>query len=583
MVLIRVLCGSECTWSREFDQDEVRIARDANTHVPLPAATVGGQDAPIEARVIRRPERPDLWFLRIEQPGGANLLVAGEMKPTDVGVHVPIQGEVDLVLGPGQVTIRIQQSGTAEAPRALSPPPVIQKLARVLATARRRAGLLALLGIMLTTVVVVLLGQQRRMKERLSALESRPQDATPAADERLQLDLDEAKDSTFLVAIGNAVGDVSALATAWAVTEDQLATNAHVAEALKSVEKDGEQPIVRRPGNPPVDLPVEAVQIHPAYERWHKVFEKSLPRIGAAGFEPLRLVPPADVALLKVAGKLKPLPLSADHDLLRLSAGTPVGYVGFPTENLPGPRINAPATAVQGRLTATTDSFLQETEPRGNLLLHHDLPITGGASGSPLIDSSGHVVGLVSASGFVHTTGGWVPIGLGFAHRVDLVREILDGTANQKQPLRDSEWFSALEDLTGTPRQRIELSARMQLRRMIEAESLAPQATSSVISEFRAPLQSGESLATEHRLFLDGPGKFGILAAANDWSDVDLVVTEGQQALGEDRLPDGLPAVWLTIEESKEIVLKVFAEAVNLPHLPPDATVLAFRVTEGSE
>ena len=96
----------------------------------------------------------------------------------------------------------------------------------------------------------------------------------------------------------------------------------------------------------------------------------------------------------------------------------------------------APATLHFGFISSLTDVFMCRTDPAHRLLIQHSVPVTGGASGSPLIDPSGKVIGIVnggntsvmksedSATGKTRTPNAAL---INFAQRVDLLRALADG------------------------------------------------------------------------------------------------------------------------------------------------------------
>jgi hypothetical protein len=80
-------------------------------------------------------------------------------------------------------------------------------------------------------------------------------------------------------------------------------------------------------------------------------------------------------------------------------------------------------------------------------LIQHDLPATGGASGSPIVGASGRVVALLNAGNVFMVNGDRVPNAalVNFAQRADLVRDLLDGTAEQKLAEARNHWRSVAE------------------------------------------------------------------------------------------------------------------------------------------
>ena len=127
-------------------------------------------------------------------------------------------------------------------------------------------------------------------------------------------------------------------------------------------------------------LPVTHVQIHPEY-----------------GIAPERFNP--DIAVLTINGKNKVFFNPADDRTLHgLKSGEPVAFLGFPMENLKDDNINLdnPVASMQSGIVVAVSGFdLKDAGPEENYLIRHNLPVTGGASGSPLFNRDGDVVALL--------------------------------------------------------------------------------------------------------------------------------------------------------------------------------------------
>ena len=82
--------------------------------------------------------------------------------------------------------------------------------------------------------------------------------------------------------------------------------------------------------------------------------------------------------------------------LKKLRAGTKIGYLGFPTENLSGDNVNLSnpiATMQTGIITSVSNYFMENKAPK--YFIRHNLPATGGSSGSPMVAQNGAVVGIL--------------------------------------------------------------------------------------------------------------------------------------------------------------------------------------------
>jgi antitoxin component YwqK of YwqJK toxin-antitoxin module len=183
-------------------------------------------------------------------------------------------------------------------------------------------------------------------------------------------------------------------ATAWALEPDLYITNAHVADTARRLAADGARIAVMVNQRPDLVFPVRSLRMHPL----HGATRAATTASGEVGFA-------YDVAALRVEGRAPAtFAVAPAARLEALAAGTPVAYLGFPMENLVGGGVslhNPVAVMQTGILTAVSD-FRQETNlPRNHLLLRHNLGLTGGASGSPLFDTSGRVVGILNAGNMV--------------------------------------------------------------------------------------------------------------------------------------------------------------------------------------
>lgn len=231
--------------------------------------------------------------------------------------------------------------------------------------------------------------------------------------------------------------------TAWAVDEQTFATNAHVLDEVIAYAKRGGACYILINRRPDLRFRITAGIGHP------RAGESAL---GIHGKPPA--VPPYDVALLTIEGRApKTLRLAGEAKLRSLSSGTRVAFLGFPMENLANGGVDAyePVANMQsGIITSVSDFWLGQGRFETQHLLSHNLAATGGASGSPIFDVDGEVVGLLSAGNLqmavtvrTHITfdkaqGTSKEVDtlvkqrmpsaalINFAQRVDLLRELLD-------------------------------------------------------------------------------------------------------------------------------------------------------------
>jgi hypothetical protein len=261
--------------------------------------------------------------------------------------------------------------------------------------------------------------------------------------------------AVYHVQLRDAEGRYRGSGTAWVVGPHLLATNAHVA-----LDRDGlrekEEMVVRAPGQDGAVYVVVEHKIHPGYVPF-TLFSKSDLRLfgqyrGSVG---AIFGNGYDVAILRVAETLPEdarLEIASQAELEALSVGNPVGTAGYPTEGLTVDSAQLLAASPEqhvGVITALTDLFQLPSAPPRRQLIHHDLPSTGGQSGSPMVAASGHVIGLLNSVNFVFLNGVRIPNAalVNFAQRADYLRDLIDGTAEAKLPEERKYWDTVTADL----------------------------------------------------------------------------------------------------------------------------------------
>lgn len=382
------------------------------------------------------------------------------------------------------------------------------------------------------------------------------------AEEQLAARLREAQRSVYLVMARDAQG-ITPFGTAFVAGDGVLVTSAHVAEQFADM-GDGLTLLVRAGGAPTRDFKVTGWSMHPHYRRFEDAWRAygplaagaggtSRPIVGAGGYDVAVLrVAPADAAQLGPA-----LPLAADADLVALEPGDPVGYVGFPMESaaVGGVNLDDPEAQLQiGRLTALTDFFLVKSDLADRQLLQHSLPVQGGASGSPLLDRRGQVIGVVSGGNLVeiNAQGTRVPTGIGvnFAQRADLVREVLAGDADVRTAEREALWQRRLK--------RYQNEVDVALADWVGAHGL---------SSVPGALQQVDGRVSENARY-DMPafvfpytvpkaGWYLFLATSRDRENIDMMLihdtAKGPKLVGLDTSPDHYPGVEFAAEAGDEL------------------------------
>jgi hypothetical protein len=275
-----------------------------------------------------------------------------------------------------------------------------------------------------------------------------------------------ARESVYLVVFRGPEGGETGIGTAFVVAPDTLATNAHVAAWHDRLD-DGETLLLRsgaEEGADPVDIIVSGTDPHPGYAAFSKLWRHYVPvRLNASkGIDPVRSAGSAcDLALLRVPAATQlgpPLPMASLPHQESLAPGHAVASVGFPMEGMAmeGVNVGRPVPQSQiGRVTALTTFFnTSEDESEAgpgqrNILLQHSIPGSGGASGSPIMNGAGEVVGVLSAVNFALVDGQRIPTGVGvnFAQRSTLLEELLQGQAATRLVDRLAGWSQAVQSL----------------------------------------------------------------------------------------------------------------------------------------
>jgi len=252
-------------------------------------------------------------------------------------------------------------------------------------------------------------------------------------------------------AAGNPAGDVGAVGVSGSLDAQS---------AIPDVIPDFEL-LVRSPDGgpdaPSQEFEVIRIELHPGFNALQDDYLSFLPvtvnPVQNRGIELLRLIGGFDVALMSVKnpdGLTEGLQLASRETMVALSPGDPVAFAGYPMEGLAGSNaqpISPNPTSQVGTITSLTDFFNVRRADEDNLLIQHSMPLTGGASGSPMINSEGKVVGVVSAANFAFLNRTRIPlaVGVNFAQRADLALDLMDGSADERMPEYREEWRESLK------------------------------------------------------------------------------------------------------------------------------------------
>jgi hypothetical protein len=221
---------------------------------------------------------------------------------------------------------------------------------------------------------------------------------------------------------------------------------------------------VRAPGHGGAVHEVIEVRNHPGYDAFQE-FERKDPIFVAGTSECVTCLPNAlsncptyDVATLRVAPEahLSPvLEIANRADLLKMAPGFPLAAAGYPMEKIQGAEVQVLAptpTLSVGIVTSMTDMFFVPSEPNRQTLIHHNLPIAGGSSGSPMIGPGGKLVGFANAGNMYFVpkeivSSGRIPSAalLNYGQRADLVLDMLDRSDQTKLEADKAYWTKMTE------------------------------------------------------------------------------------------------------------------------------------------
>jgi hypothetical protein len=266
--------------------------------------------------------------------------------------------------------------------------------------------------------------------------------------------------AVFLVDEVDSDGGSHGGATAWVVAladgSKGFATNAHVGEMLADAKKKGYRLVVRSPEAAHREYEIVNAIVHPAYGAFNQVVADADKQASGGLLRSVDLSPAYDVAILipdKQDGLPDPLPLARDNRLATLHAGEPIVYIGYPAENLVSFDVNAPAPTSQVGIITSVRTFFLTADGGPAQLIEDSLPSAGGASGSPIFDSHGQVIALLSGGNNIASKDGRIPNAalVNFAQRVDLLRELIEGRAEGQLDVNKQMWANAIARWSRSP------------------------------------------------------------------------------------------------------------------------------------
>ena len=201
------------------------------------------------------------------------------------------------------------------------------------------------------------------------------------------------KHAVGIVVVGGIPGRVGFdHGTAWAIGPNKFATNAHV---VKGVRKSLD--ILKKAGILSARVFIAINQKKDLIYSVNKMQINSLYGNREVNYDGKKSSGKYDTGFLYTNEKTPTYFQLANIQTLKdLRAGTKIGYLGFPTEELRGDNVNLSnpiATMQTGIITSVSNYFMENKAPK--YFVRHNLPATGGASGSPIFAPNGEVVGIL--------------------------------------------------------------------------------------------------------------------------------------------------------------------------------------------
>jgi V8-like Glu-specific endopeptidase len=381
-------------------------------------------------------------------------------------------------------------------------------------------------------------------------------------EEPIEAALARARPSVYLVLARDAAGTEAPRGTAWVIAPGTLATNAHVVEPVLEDMKKGLKVFVRSGVAPHDSVEVTAAVKHPHYEALQRALDRFLPvddRGARSGFSL-----GYDVGLLRVAPNAKlapPLKVAAMATLEKLDAGQPAAIVGYPTEELlaGGFNIRSPSAHTHvARLTSVTDYFLVAGDPRHRHLLHHALPSAGGASGSPIFDARGEVIGLHNAANMLFISDYRdrivrVPSAslINFGQRADLVVELLENRAEAATAARTAYWTQQLTQFSTGP----DFMGRVFLAKHGIREN-KPTSEKSYRLE-----RQGNAAQVDIPLSFPAAGETLLLASNAESIDIYFEVFQGQKSIFKHKTKGPMVHVEINLHDAVELTVRITGDA----------------------
>lgn len=273
----------------------------------------------------------------------------------------------------------------------------------------------------------------------------------------------DVKRSIYAIVIRTPDGGEDIQGTGWSAPGGRIVTDAHVVDVTDpdtAAMLEAGAKLLARSTVPPFEThEILEIQPHPGYLRFRQIIAGLRPmQKSIGGFRDVDVDAACDAAVLTVsntAALAPPLTIANRAELADLRAGQPIAMVGFPEEGMQPSQVARPEPVSQkASIVRLTDFFMEHREDGSNQLVQHSLPVTGGASGSPIIDGQGRVIALVtainplfipkdapgSAAGDQQRQRIMNPALVNFGQRADFVLDLLEARADEALAGYVADW-----------------------------------------------------------------------------------------------------------------------------------------------
>ena len=219
-------------------------------------------------------------------------------------------------------------------------------------------------------------------------------------------------------------------------------------------------------------------------------------------------------------------------------------------------------------MTGVTNFFLARTTPDNALLVQHSMTAVGGTSGSPILDLSGRVVAIHNAGNFVFIGNKRVPgADVNFAQRIDLLRELLDGRADEAQAARTRRWELGIAQFRTLKNAATKVAQDFLAVHLERVEATTGGKPEKIHDEAALLVPDPVKPPTWTRtLRLAKPGIYVFFAWSTSGEDIDLLLMHptDEVVLREDREKDSFPILTIGTDHPIDVRVTVAAGASSV-------------------